>query len=90
MLWYSQTVLAPPMVNRAWSADDTHRLSKCSEVSVECAVVTSHDDRFTRLISGDDQTDPELLKYFGQVRSMYAAQVSRIFRLGFALRHHCG
>ena len=41
---------------------DTHRLSKCSEVSIECAVIISHDDRFTRLIRGNDQADPELFK----------------------------
>ena len=42
--------------------DDAHRLSECSEVSVERAIVTSHDDRFTRLIGGNDQTDSQLVK----------------------------
>ena len=41
---------------------DAHRLSKCSEVSVEFAVIVADDDGFTRLISGNDQANSQLVK----------------------------
>src|SRR5262249_9856003 len=41
---------------------NTHRLGECSEVSVEPPVVASDDDGLTRLISGNDQADPQLIE----------------------------
>src|SRR5215475_8865745 len=45
-----------------WVGDDTHGLGECSEVGVEPAVVVTDDDGLTRLISGDDQADPQLVE----------------------------
>src|SRR5262249_14039851 len=42
--------------------DDTHRLGECSEVSVEPSVIVADNDGLTRLISGNDQADPQLVE----------------------------
>src|SRR4030095_9083239 len=42
--------------------DDSHRLRECSEVSIEPAVIVADDNGFARLISRDDQADPQLVK----------------------------
>ena len=42
--------------------DNTHRLGECSEVSIEPAVIVSDDDGLARLISGNDQADPQLVE----------------------------
>src|SRR5215813_11706349 len=67
---------------------DTHRLGECSEVSVEPSVIVADNDGLTRLISGNDQADPQLVEQLGQIRGVYAAKVSVYFRLRWVLGDH--
>src|SRR5262249_60244367 len=52
---------------------DTHRLGECSEGGREPALVGADDDGLTRLIRGDDQTDPQPIEQVGQIRGVNTA-----------------
>src|SRR5262249_56513798 len=45
-----------------WVGDDTHGLGECSEVGVEPAIIVAGNDGLTRLISGNDQANPQLVE----------------------------
>src|SRR5262249_36650431 len=55
----------------------------------ERAVVVTHDNRFARLVSGNDQADLKLVKQLGQIRGVYAAKINYFSRLRCGLRGHC-
>ena len=68
--------------NRIGTADDqstvvggdAHGLGECSEVSVECAIVISNNNRFACLVSRNDEADPQPIKQFREIRSMHTVQ----------------
>ena len=68
--------------------DDAHRFGERPEVSIERAVIVAHDDRFARLVGGNDQTDPQAVEELGEIRRMHTAKVGRAFRLRRSLGNH--